>query len=82
MGHREQRADATKLHQDTFCYSRKSVGGAIDQSVGSGGEKELLGPSQGLGVEFIHDGLYRDDVGWLGMGRGLKLESLDLSQAV
>lgn len=69
------------LHQDTFCYSRKSVGGAIDQSAGSGGEKELVGPSQGLEVEFIHDGLYRDDVGWLRVGRGLKLEFLDLAQA-
>ena len=40
-----------------------------------------MGPSQGLEVEFIHDELHRDDVGWLGVGRGLKLESLNLSQA-
>lgn len=82
MGHGEQRADAAKLHQDTLCYSRKSVGGGgIDQSGGSGGEKELVGPSHGLEVEFIYDRLYRDDVEWLGVERGLKLESLDLSPA-
>lgn len=69
------------MHLDTFCYSRKSVGGAVDQSSGSGGVKGLVDPSQGLEVEFKHDGLYRDDVGWLGVGRGLKLESLDLSHA-
>lgn len=50
--------------------------GSVDQSGSSGGRKELVGPGHGLKIEFIRDGLYRDDVGWLGAGRGLKLGSL------
>lgn len=72
MGHREQKCS---FAASGYLLLFQEV------SVGSGGEKELVGPSQGLEVEFIHDGLYRDDVGRLRVGRGLKLEFLDLSQA-